>query len=290
MIMGWIDSHVHLDAQEYASDVSEVRALAKAQGVTHCVIPSVDKNNFEAVRNLAHAFGDFYALGIHPMYTPHAKEEDLAFLEDLIAQARGAQGDARLLAVGEIGLDGFIENLDFTKQQYFYIEQLKIAKRHDLPLILHVRKSADALLKELRRFGSHGGIAHAFNGSLQQARAFIDLGFCLGFGGAVTYERANHLRALLKAVPRSAIVLETDGPDIPPHWLYVNAQERAKGQPQNRNDPSQVPRIADVVSTLLGVEINELRETTSQNVARVLRIPSSMGLNQGMPPFKESRS
>jgi TatD DNase family protein len=280
MVMGWIDSHVHLDALEYASDVSEVRAQARALGVSHCVIPSVDKNNFESVRRLAHLFGDFYALGIHPMYTPHSKDEDLVLLERLIEQARGPQADERLLAVGEIGLDGFIENLDFSKQQHFYTEQLKIAKRHDLPLILHVRKSADALLKELRRLGSKGGIAHAFNGSLQQARAFIDLGFCLGFGGAVTFERANHLRSLLKALPKSAIVLETDGPDIPPHWLYVTAQERANGQPQNRNDPSQVPQIASVVSDLMDVGLDELRAITSENVSRVLR----------MPPFIESQS
>jgi len=283
----WIDSHCHFDAGEFDLDREIVRDHARQLGVRHCILPSVERANFLAVQSLAHRFGDYYALGIHPLYTPGAKEEDLTILEEMLAQSAA---DPRLVALGEIGLDGFVPGLDWACQLHFYRAQLALAKKHHLPLILHVRRSSDALLKGLRDVGSVGGIAHAFNGSSVQAQQFVEMGFCLGFGGAVTYERANHLRALLKAVPRSAIVLETDGPDIPPHWLYVNAQERANGQPQNRNDPSQVPRIADVVSTLLGVEINELRETTSQNVARVLRIPSSMGLNQGMPPFKESRS
>ncbi len=290
MIKGWIDSHVHLDAQEFSSDVAEVRARARKLGVSHCVIPSVDKNNFEAVRTLAHAFGDFYALGIHPMYTPNAQDQDLVTLENLIARAQGPQKDSRLLAVGEIGIDGFIENLDFTKQQHFYVEQLKIAKRHGLPLILHVRKSADALLKELRRLGSNGGIAHAFNGSVQQARTFIDLGFCLGFGGAVTFERAKHLRELLRVLPKSSIVLETDGPDIPPHWLYVPAHERASGRAQNRNEPGEVPQIAATVSAFMGLGLEELQETTSENVSRVLRIPSHLKFEVGVSNSNESQS
>lgn len=274
MFKGWIDSHVHLDANEYTPDVSEVRARAKAAGVTHCVIPSVDKNNFQSVRDLAHAFDDFYALGIHPLYTPHAQLEDLVVLEQWIAQATASHKDPRLLALGEIGLDGLVQGLDFKKQLDFYVEQLSMAKRYNLPVILHVRKSADALLKEIRRIGCEGGIAHAFNASVQQAKHFIDRGFCLGFGGAVTFERANHLRALLKALPLSAIVLETDGPDIPPHWLYVRAQDRANGQRQNRNEPSQIPKIAAVVADLLGMHLDELKELTSENVSRVLKIPS----------------
>jgi TatD DNase family protein len=286
----WIDSHVHLDAKEYASDVKSVRDKARQMGVSSCVIPSVEKDNFKSVRDLAHALGDFYALGIHPMYTPGAQDEDLKVLEDMIAQATRTPKDPRLLAVGEIGLDGFVEGLDFQRQHHFYVEQLKMANRHRLPLILHVRKSADPLLKELRRLSSQGGIAHAFNGSLQQAQSFIDQGFCLGFGGALTFERASQLRKILKWAPKSAIVLETDGPDIPPQWLYVRAKERANGHLQMRNEPAEIAQIARVVSDILGVGLQALSELTSENVSRVLRMPNLTELHESTPITFETQS
>ena len=265
--MNWIDSHCHLDAPEFAADCDAVRAAASAVGVTTCVIPAVEVSNFDAVRLLAHQYGDVYALGIHPMYTPQAAEADLLALD---AQLHQHRSDPRLVAVGEIGLDGFVPGLDMARQQFFYKAQLKLAQQHGLPVILHVRRSADLLLQGLRQTPVKGGIAHAFNGSLQQAQMFVDLGFKLGFGGALTYERALQLRRLATELPLDALVLETDSPDIPPHWLYVTAQQREAGVAQGRNTPAQVPRIAQVLADLRGVSVEEVREVTTMNVKRVL--------------------
>ena len=265
--MNWIDSHCHLDANEFAADRDAVRAAARAAGVATCVIPAVEVSNFDTVRLLAHQHGDVYALGIHPMYTPQAAEADLLTLD---AQLQQHRNDPRLVAVGEIGLDGFVPGLDMARQQMFYKAQLKLAQQHDLPVILHVRRSADLLLQGLRQTPVKGGIAHAFNGSLQQAQLFIDLGFKLGFGGALTYERALQLRRLAIELPLDALVLETDSPEIPPHWLYVTAEQREAGVPQGRNTPSQVPRIAHVLAELRGVSVEEVREVTTKNVKRLL--------------------
>jgi TatD DNase family protein len=181
-----------------------------------------------------------------------------------------AQGDPLLVAVGEIGLDGFVPGLDMARQQHFYRAQLALAQRHGLPVLLHVRRSADALLSGLRQCPVRGGIAHAFNGSRQQADQFIAMGFKLGFGGALTFERANQLRLLATQLPLSALVLETDAPDIPPHWLYVAAQERAQGVPQGRNTPGQIPSIAQVLADLRGISLEELQQATTANVKAAL--------------------
>lgn len=247
---GWIDTHCHLDAPEFAPDVDAVRAQARAAGVAHCAIPAVERAQWDAVRQLAHRHGDSYALGIHPLYTPRAADEDLEALASALQQH---QADPRLVAVGEIGLDGFLPGLDPARQWRFYRAQLQLARRFGLPVILHVRRSADRLLKGLREVPVRGGIAHAFNGSVQQAQAFIALGFKLGFGGAVTYERALQLRRLAQALPEDAIVMETDAPDIPPHWLYRTAAERAAGLPQGRNSPAELPRIGAEVAALRGL-------------------------------------
>ncbi|MEY2954281.1 MAG: hypothetical protein RLZZ401_2368, partial [Pseudomonadota bacterium] len=230
----WIDTHCHLDAPEFDPDRTAVRAQAAAAGVAHCIYPAVQAGNFDTVRALAHAHGDSYALGIHPLYTPQASEADLARLDAALGAARD---DPRLVAVGEIGLDYFVPGLDAARQAYFYRAQLQLARRHGLPVILHVRRSADKLLQGLRDFqpaGGWRGIAHAFNGSLVQAQAFAGMRFALGFGGALTYERALQLRRLATALPLSALVLETDAPDMPPHWLYQTAGQRALGAPQGR--------------------------------------------------------
>jgi TatD DNase family protein len=145
--------------------------------------------------------------------------------------------------VGEIGLDHFVPGLDRVRQARFYKAQLALARDAGLPVILHVRRSADALLQGLRRCGVAGGIAHAFNGSRVQADVFTGLGFRLGFGGTLTFERALQIRRLAAELPASALVLETDAPDIPPHWLYRTAAERAAGL-VSRNEPAELPRIA----------------------------------------------
>jgi TatD DNase family protein len=263
----WIDSHCHLDALEFQADRDHERQEARGIGVHHCVIPAVESANFLSVQALARRYHDSYALGIHPLYTLGARAEDLLQLEQQLAQNLG---DPHLVALGEIGLDGFVQGLDWSKQVHFYTEQLRLARKHELPVILHVRRSSDALLKGLRDEGTQGGIAHAFNGSWVQAQQFIEMGFCLGFGGAITYERALHLRRLLRDIPLSGMVLETDAPDIAPHWLYVTARERERGVKPKRNSPKELLRIAQVVAELKGVSLEALCEHTSQNVRRVL--------------------
>ena len=272
---GWIDTHCHLDAPEFAGDIVAVRARARERGVVHCVIPAVQVAHFEAARTLAHQFGDSYALGIHPLYVQQAQEGDLARLDAALAAHRD---DPHLVAVGEIGLDYFVPELCEeplrARQEFSYVEQLKLARKHGLPVILHVRRSADMLLKGLRSVGQSGhrwsGIAHAFNGSLQQAQAFIDLGFKLGFGGALTYERANNLRKLATELPLEALVLETDAPDMPPHWVYTTAEQRAAGQPQGRNEPGELPRIAQELAQLRGVTAEHLQMQTRANLQMAL--------------------
>lgn len=272
---GWIDTHCHLDAPEFASDVAAVRARARERGVAHCVLPAVQVQGFERARALAHEFGDSYALGIHPLYVKQADDGDLVRLDEALVRWRD---DPHLVAVGEIGLDCFVPELCEeplrSRQEYFYVEQLKLARKHGLPVILHVRRSADMLLKGLRAVGNGAyqwrGIAHAFNGSLQQAQAFIALGLKLGFGGALTYERANKLRKLATELPLEAIVLETDAPDMPPHWLYRTAEQRSNGHMQGRNEPGELPRMAEVLAGLRGVAPARLAQVTGQNAYAAL--------------------
>jgi TatD DNase family protein len=267
----WIDTHCHLDAAEFTGDRATVHLRARSAGVTTCVIPSVEAASFDTVRLLAHAQQDAYALGIHPLYTPESTHADLAQLDAALHTHRD---DPRLVAVGEIGLDGFVPELNTpeakARQQLFYKAQLQLAQKHQLPVILHVRRSADWLLKGLRDTSVVGGIAHAFNGSMQQAQAFIALGFKLGFGGALTYDRALQLRRLATELPLSAIVLETDAPDIPPYWLYTTVQQRAAGQPQGRNEPAELPRIAQVLADLRGISLQQLAAATSANAHHAL--------------------
>lgn len=272
----WIDTHCHLDAAEFGGTQSQVRARAAQRGVVHCVIPAVNVDNFDAVAALAHAGADSYALGIHPLCVPQARDDDLQRLALALAARRD---DPRLVAVGEIGLDFFVPTLCTPamreRQEHFYVEQLKLARQFALPVILHVRRSADRVLRGLRataRGAPDGlsGIAHAFAGSQQQAQAFVALGFKLGFGGAVTFERALQLRRLATELPLSALVLETDAPDIPPHWLYTTAAERARGQPQGINEPGQLPAIGALVAQLRAMPLAALAEATCDNACAAL--------------------
>ncbi len=263
----WIDTHCHLDAGEFDLDRAAVVARARAAGVGQIVIPAVAAENFDTVRLLAHEHGFAYALGIHPLYVMRATEADIAALDQALTAHRD---DPRLVAIGEIGLDFFVKSLDVQRQQWFYLEQLKLARRHRLPVILHVRRSADQLLAGLRRIGlDTGGIGHAFNGSRQQADAFLGLGFCLGFGGTLTFDRSLQIRRLATELPAEALVTETDAPDIPPQWLYRTAEERAAGASM-RNEPGELPRIGADLAALRGWTVEEAARITRDNALRAL--------------------
>ena len=255
----WIDTHCHLDAAEFGTDSASIAARALQQQVSWIVMPAVDTGNFDTVQRLAHSQPNCtYALGIHPMYVPQADLKDLAHLRAAIPFALD---DPRFVAIGEIGLDFFIPSLCTpeirAKQEHFYVEQLKIARDFDLPVLLHVRRSQDIILKYLRRIGIDRGIAHAFNGSDQQAHAFIDLGLRIGLGGAMTFIRALQIRRLAASLPLSALVLETDAPDIAPAWVHPA-----------RNSPEQLPAIGAVLAGLRGVTPEVIAAATSEN-ARV---------------------
>lgn len=266
----FVDTHCHLDAPEFDADRTAMRERAAASGVMLCVLPAVAAFNFDTVREMAHSQKDAYALGIHPLCAGTATDADLVALD---AALTAHQGDPRLVAVGEIGLDYFVEGLEPGRQEHIFEAQLRLARKHDLPVLLHVRRSVDQVLKGLRVAGAGRpwhGIAHAFNGSDQQAQACIDLGLKLGFGGALTFERALRLRRLAASVPLSAIVMETDSPDIPPHWLYATQAERSQGQAQGRNEPAELPRIAQVVAQLRGMPVEDLAKASTDNAMAAL--------------------
>ena len=226
------------------------------------------------MRRLAQESADSYALGIHPMYVAQSQDADLALLDAALQQHRA---DPKLVAVGEIGLDYFVPELCESpfreRQEYFYTEQLKLARKHELPVLLHVRRSVDRVLKGLRAHADGKvwcGIAHAFNGSNQQAHALIALGLKLGFGGAVTFGRALQLRRLAVSLPLESMVLETDAPDMPPRWLYRSAAQRVGSLKQARNEPSALPRIGMELARLRGMEVSELAHATSMNALAAL--------------------
>ena len=250
-----VDTHCHFDAAEFDLDRDAEYARAVAGGVTTQIIPAITRDNFAAVAAVCERYpGCLPAWGLHPMLIAAHRPEHLTDLRAKIEQYRP-------VAIGEFGLDLFVRGLDFATQEYFYVEQLKIARDYDLPVLLHCRKSYDQLLKHLRRIRVKGGIAHAFNGSPQQAEEFIKLGFKLGFGGAFTWPRANNLRRLAVDLPLEAIVLETDSPDIPPVWI-------ARG----RNAPGELPRIAQTLAELRGISIEQVSDSTSHNAREVLSL------------------
>jgi TatD DNase family protein len=253
----WIDTHCHLDAAEFDADRDDVAQAAARGGVSRIVIPAVERANFATVRALARRIaGGAYALGIHPLYTPLAAPGDLDVLR---AEIAASLDDSRFVGIGEIGLDYFVPGLDDERQRFFYEGQLKLAREFDLPVICHVRKSQDSVLKGLRRAGVKHGIAHAFNGSFQQAHAFIEQGMHLGFGGNVTFERARQIRRLATELPLEAIVVETDAPDIPPAWRY-----------KERNTPDQTVRIGAVLAELRGIGVDQLALGTTANAHAAL--------------------
>ncbi len=249
----FIDTHCHLDAAEFNADRDAEYARAVAAGVAIQIVPAVSRDSFATVAAACERYpGCLPAWGLHPMLLDVHRPEHLVNLR--------AQIDAqRPVAIGEIGLDLFVSNLDYATQEFFYVEQLKLAQEYDLPVLLHCRRANDEILKHLRKIKVRGGIAHAFNGSPQQAGEFIKLGFKLGFGGAFTWPRANKLRRLAADLPLDAIVLETDSPDIPPIWIG-----------RGRNAPGELPLIAQTLAQLRGMNVTDIRDATTHNALEIL--------------------
>jgi len=259
-----LDTHCHLDADEFGLDRDAVIHRAAQSGVKGVLLPAVRARDHLSVKNLTHQAAQLmpascYTLGIHPIFTPEAKESDLDVLRRAVIEALD---DPRFVGIGEIGLDYFLPELDANHQSFFFEKQLDLAEEFNLPVILHVRRSQDAILKALRPRKITGGIAHAFNGSFQQAEQFIKLNFVMGFGGAMTFSRALQIRRLAKELPFESLVLETDAPDIPPAWL---AQ-----QLNHRNEPAELVEISAVLAQIRSSSINQTQTICANNALRVI--------------------
>ena len=255
--MELIDTHCHLDVEEFNPDRQAVLARARANGLTAIVVPGVMAPGWDYLWRFCASEPDLYpALGLHPVYLERHQTADLAALEALLAARRP-------VAVGEIGLDYFVTGLDRERQQVLFEAQLEMARDAALPVILHVRKAHDAVLATLRRIRVQGGIAHAYNGSLQQAQQYIDFGFKLGFGGMLTFERSRRLRLLAQELPAEAIVLETDAPDL------TVAQHRG-----TRNSPEYLPHCLAALAEVRGESREDLARQTSANARAVLGLDS----------------
>ncbi len=248
-----VDSHCHLDAAEFAIDRDQVLAEARAAGVAAFLVPGVERAGFAALAALAQAEADVApAFGIHPLYVDRATDEDLDALGEWLRRPG-------TVAVGEIGLDGFVSTPAAERQAHFFARQLRLAADADLPVVLHVRRAVEEVIRHLKRCPVPGGIAHAFNGSRQQADTLVAMGFALGFGGAMTFSGSRRIRELAATLPEEAIVLETDAPDIPPEWAHGG-----------RNDPANLARFAQVLAELRGTSVEAIAHQTCENTCRVI--------------------
>lgn len=246
--MNLVDTHCHIDLPTFDADRSTVLKHCQQLGITHIVVPGVMAKTWDKLRQICESSPSLHACyGLHPFYLAQHGAGDIEALEQQIEQHRP-------IAVGEIGLDYFVEGLDRNLQQTLFDDQLTVAANASLPVILHVRKSHDAVLASLRKTRVKGGICHAFNGSLQQADRYIELGFKLGFGGMLTYERSHKLQRLAKQLPLEAIVLETDAPDM------TVASHRGQ-----RNSPEYLPECLQALADARGENSNAVATQTTAN-------------------------
>lgn len=257
--MRLVDSHCHLDAAEFDADRDQVVARARAAGVDRQVVPAVTAASWPKLREVCRATsGLFPAYGLHPTFLADHQPGHLRELADWIARERP-------LAIGECGLDFFVEGLDRSCQAHYFDGQLQLAREHGLPLVVHARRAVDAVIASVRRIGAGAplrGVVHSFSGSPEQARQLWDLGFMIGLGGPVTYERAQRLRRLVGAMPLDFLLLETDAPDQP------DADHRGQ-----RNEPARLRRVLDVVAALRGRDSAEIAAATTANAERLFGLP-----------------
>ena len=255
-LLNLVDTHCHVDIEHHFPDIVAVLKKARAAGVCDLVVAGVQRSGWKRMFQMCREHRSLHcAPGLHPMYMQEHADEDLDELGKIALQEK-------VVAIGEIGLDFYIENYDSRRQQKLFGDQLAIAKQASLPVLLHVRKAHDQVLSQLRKTKlQQGGIVHAFNGSYQQALQYITLGFKLGVGGTITYERARKIREVAGKIPVEAIVLETDSPDLAPAQHYGM-----------RNEPSYLPLILKSLAEIRHVDEKDLAEITTANARSVLRI------------------
>ncbi|HHH44024.1 MAG TPA: TatD family deoxyribonuclease [Gammaproteobacteria bacterium] len=253
--MELVDTHCHLDLEAFNPDRSEVLARARARGVRRMLVPAVDAAHWDGLLQLCRMDEALYpALGLHPVFLGEHTAADVLALE-------GAVEEHRPVAVGEIGLDYLVPGLDRAQQQALFEAQLETARAAGLPVILHVRKAHDQTISTLKRIPVSGGTVHAFNGSLQQAQRYLDMGFRLGFGGTLTYPRSTRIRKLAAALPLDAIVLETDAPD-----MVVAAHQG------ERNSPEYLPDCLQALAEVRDAAPDELALQTTRNARDVFAL------------------
>jgi len=251
--MDLFDTHCHLNVDAFDADREQVLSDARAAGVRQLLVPAVTRAGWQDLWALCSQDANLYpAIGLHPVLLEEHREEDIKALDDFVCRHRP-------VAIGEIGLDFFIRNLDRERQHALLEAQLAIAEKHELPVVLHVRKAHDPMLLALQRRQLVGGTCHAFNGSLQQAHRYIDMGFKLGFGGMLTYPNASKLHALARELPLESIVLETDAPDM------TGAAHRYQ-----RNSPAYLPEACEMLAQLRGIHPERVAEQTTINACECL--------------------
>jgi TatD DNase family protein len=252
-----VDSHCHLDATEFDHDRDSVIARARAAGVSRQLVPAVSAASWPKLRDVCVGIdGLFPAYGLHPMYLQEHRDEHLVELDAWIQREHPR-------AIGECGLDFFVDGLDPQAQQHFFDGQLRLAREHAVPLIVHARRSVDAVIASIKRIGGLRGVVHSFSGSTEQARQLAQLGFMIGLGGPVTYERANRLRKLAASVPIESLLLETDAPDQPDAGI--------RGQ---RNEPARLANVLQVIAGLRGETPAAFAAETPANAERLFRLPA----------------
>lgn len=262
--MRLIDSHSHFDASEFDADRAAAHARAQAAGVVAQIVPAVDAAGWPKLKAVCAQFPGLHpAYGLHPMYLDVHRREHLDELRDWIERERP-------LAVGECGLDFFVEGLDADAQQLYFDAQLQLAREFELPVIVHARRAVDAVIASLRRVGGLRGVVHSFSGSAEQAAQLHRLGFLLGIGGPVTFERANRLRGIVAAMPLEQLLLETDSPDQP------GSTHRGE-----RNEPAYLVEVLDVVARLRGVEREAISEATARNAERLFKLTPPQASDRG---------
>lgn len=252
-----IDSHSHIDVAEFDADRAAVLARARAAGVARQIVPAIALAGFARLRELCRDEAGLYpAYGLHPMYLAEHHPEHLDALRGWIERERP-------VAVGECGLDFFVEDLDAETQRLYFRRQLELAREFELPVILHARRALDEVIAALRSIGNSSGVVHSFSGSEEQARQLWKLGFCIGLGGPVTYERARRLRGIAATMPLEFLLLETDSPDQPLH-----------GHQGQRNEPVLLREVCECVAALRGAPTEEIAAATTRNTERVFHLPA----------------
>lgn len=250
-----IDSHSHFDVAEFDDDRSAALIRARDAGVRRQIVPAISFAGFPKLREIcASENGLHAAYGLHPMYLSEHRAEHLGGLREWVEREHPC-------AVGECGLDFYVDGLDIDVQRSYFRKQLEIAKDFDLPVILHARRAVEEVIATLREVGLGHGVVHSFSGSHEQAQQLWKLGFCIGLGGPITYPRAHRLRDIVTTMPLEFLLLETDAPDQP---LF--------GHQGTRNEPALLREVCSVVAALRGSDDETIARITTQNCERLFRL------------------